>query len=128
MQIFPEPRVRDGDALRVRHCDSIPGNRGQDSKGHRDPVISPRIDRPGQLSMRSMHAQSVRQLVGQVVIVVRADQTPQQAVLDAIETLSDGKAVSLVLNQSLEQPRPGYYYQYQQLGGGARPLERARDS
>ena len=71
---------------------------------------------------------ALAQLVGQIVIVVKADQTPQQAVLDAIETLSDGKAISLVLNQSMEQPRPGYYYQYQQLGGGAKPLERARDT
>jgi protein-tyrosine kinase len=71
---------------------------------------------------------ALSQLVGQIVIVVKADQTPQQAVLDAVETLSDGKAISLVLNQSMEQPRPGYYYQYQQLGGAARSLERTRDS
>ena len=71
---------------------------------------------------------ALAQLVGQIVIVVKADQTPQQAVLDAIETLSDGKAISLVLNQSMEQPRPGYYYQYQLLGSGAQPLERTRDT
>jgi len=70
---------------------------------------------------------ALAQLVGQIMLVVKADQTPQQAVLDAIETLSDGKAISLVLNQSMEQPRPGYYYQYQQLGGAAQP-ERARDT
>jgi protein-tyrosine kinase len=47
--------------------------------------------------------------VGQVVIVVRADSTPQQAVLDAIDHLDEGKAVSLVLNQS-KTSNPGYYY------------------
>jgi exopolysaccharide/PEP-CTERM locus tyrosine autokinase len=71
---------------------------------------------------------ALAQLVGQVIIVVKAGLTPQHAVLDAIETLGDDKAISLVLNQSMEQPRRGYYYQYQQLGGGAQPLERTRDS
>ncbi|HEV7609495.1 MAG TPA: XrtA-associated tyrosine autokinase [Steroidobacteraceae bacterium] len=47
--------------------------------------------------------------VGQVVIVVRADSTPQQAVLDAIDYLDEGKSISLVLNQS-KTSTPGYYY------------------
>lgn len=50
--------------------------------------------------------------VGQIVMVVRAGVTPQSAVLDAIELLGEGKSIGLVLNQTDEQVRPGYYYQY----------------
>jgi exopolysaccharide/PEP-CTERM locus tyrosine autokinase len=50
--------------------------------------------------------------VGQIVMVVRAGITPQSAVLDAIELLGEGKSIGLVLNQTDEQVRPGYYYQY----------------
>ena len=49
--------------------------------------------------------------VGQVVIVVRADVTPQEAVLDAISYIGEGKPISLVLNQC-KQTTPGYYYGY----------------
>jgi protein-tyrosine kinase len=50
--------------------------------------------------------------IGQIVMVVRAGVTPQSAVLDAIELLGEGKSIGLVLNQTDEQVRPGYYYQY----------------
>ena len=50
--------------------------------------------------------------VGQIVLVVRAGVTPQSAVLDAIDLLGEGKSVGLVLNQTDEQVRPGYYYRY----------------
>jgi len=49
--------------------------------------------------------------VGQVVVVVRADITPQQAVLDAISHIGEGKSVSLVLNQC-STTSPTYYYGY----------------
>ena len=38
--------------------------------------------------------------VGQVVVVVRANETPQQAVLAALEKLDHSKAIGCVLNQS----------------------------
>jgi hypothetical protein len=50
--------------------------------------------------------------VGQIAMVVRAGVTPQSAVLDAIELLGEGKSIGLVLNQTDEQVRAGYYYQY----------------
>lgn len=49
--------------------------------------------------------------VGQVVLVVRAELTPHQAVLDAIEHLGVDKSVNLVLNQSKVAETP-YYYGY----------------
>jgi protein-tyrosine kinase len=57
-------------------------------------------------------SQALTQSAGQIVIVVRADDTPQHVVLDALETLGDSKSVSLVLNQSMKQPHAGYYYRY----------------
>ena len=67
-------------------------------------------------------SQALAQVAGQILIVVRADQTPQHAVLEALETLDEGKPVSLVLNQSMKQPPAGYYYQY---GSSAGPREKA---
>jgi protein-tyrosine kinase len=57
-------------------------------------------------------AMTLTSAVGQIVMVVRAGVTPQSAVLDAIELLGEGKSIGLVLNQTDEQVRPGYYYQY----------------
>jgi protein-tyrosine kinase len=68
-------------------------------------------------------SQALAQLAGQVVVVVRADQTPQDVVLQAIETLDADKSVSVVLNQSMKQPQYGYYYQYGSAGVG--PSEKA---
>jgi len=65
---------------------------------------------------------ALAQVVGQIVVVVRADQTAQHVVLDALDTLGEGRPVSLVLNQSMKQPHAGYYYQY---GSSAGPREKA---
>ena len=65
---------------------------------------------------------ALAQVAGQILVVVRADQTPQHVVFDALETLGEGKPVSLVLNQSMKQPHAGYYYQY---GGSVGPREKA---
>jgi protein-tyrosine kinase len=62
--------------------------------------------------MLTTESQALAQVAGQILLVVRADQTPQHVVLEAIETLHEGKVVSLVLNQSMKQPHAGYYYQY----------------
>jgi protein-tyrosine kinase len=67
-------------------------------------------------------SQALAQVAGQILIVVRADQTPQHVVLEALETLDEGKPVSLVLNQSMKQPHAGYYYEY---GSSAGPREKA---
>lgn len=56
-------------------------------------------------------SRAIASWVGQVVIVVRADVTPQQAVLDAIGHAGEGRSVSLVLNQCT-MLTPAYYYGY----------------
>lgn len=66
--------------------------------------------------------------VGQIVMVVRAGVTPQSAVLDAIELLGEGKSIGLVLNQTDEQVRPGYYYQYYGHDGAQKDGQRSDDT
>ncbi len=55
-------------------------------------------------------------LFGQVVLVVRADVTPQSAVLEAIRLIGEGPRVGLVLNQATHDDLLGGYYGY---GSGA---------
>jgi exopolysaccharide/PEP-CTERM locus tyrosine autokinase len=62
-------------------------------------------------------SQALAHFAGQVVMVVQADQTPQHAVLDALETLADDQQVFLVLNQATRHSHSGYYYDY---GSGAK--------
>jgi exopolysaccharide/PEP-CTERM locus tyrosine autokinase len=49
-------------------------------------------------------------VVGQVVVVVRAESTPQPVLLDALKLLEGHPAVSLVLNQSVRSADAAYYY------------------
>lgn len=57
-------------------------------------------------------ARVLASLFGQVVLVVRASKTPQQAVLEAIRVIGDGPRVGLVLNQASGAGPSGYYYGY----------------
>ena len=70
------------------------------------------IDSPPLLA--TSEAGVLTSLAGQVVLVVRAAHTPQEAVLHAIEAISDDIPVSLVLNQvdAVSAHRSGYYGQY----------------
>ncbi|AMN47463.1 hypothetical protein ACG33_10185 [Steroidobacter denitrificans] len=52
------------------------------------------------------------EVAGQVVLVVRANCTPQQSVLDAISHLGEDKSIGLLLNQSTDAASAGYYYGY----------------
>lgn len=57
-------------------------------------------------------SQALAQALGQIVVVVRADFTPQRVLMDALDILGAGKSVSLVLNQSLHSPHSDYHYYY----------------
>jgi protein-tyrosine kinase len=54
-------------------------------------------------------SQALVNMVGQVVLVVRAGHTPQDAVLSAIKLAGEGRHVGLVLNQSSDGPDDLYY-------------------
>jgi len=68
-------------------------------------------------------------LMGQIVLVVRANVTPQQAVKDAVELIGDRK-VWLVLNQAEVHGAMGYYYgsQYGYRKGYGQPEQDAAQS
>jgi protein-tyrosine kinase len=60
----------------------------------------------------------VAKIVGQVVLVVCADRTPQKAVFDSLDILGQGKSVGIVLNQGGESSGSygyGYYGQGQEM-------------
>jgi protein-tyrosine kinase len=56
----------------------------------------------------SSESRALSAIAGQVVLVVRSGATPRQAVLDALEQISD-RPVSLVLNQGRVSLTGGYY-------------------
>ena len=49
-------------------------------------------------------------MAGQIVVVVRAESTPQPVLLDALSLLEGHPSVSLVLNQSTRPVTSAYYY------------------
>ena len=57
-------------------------------------------------------SRSLSAMLGQVVLVVRAGVTPQQAVLDAVGLLGEGRHISVVLNGADLKGPAGYYYGY----------------
>jgi exopolysaccharide/PEP-CTERM locus tyrosine autokinase len=73
----------------------------------RDPDRIILIDSPPLLLTNESRVLS--HIVGQIVIVVRAGITPQQAVLDAIDYLGEDKSINFVLNQSRNAASVSYY-------------------
>ena len=57
-------------------------------------------------------ARVLASLFGQVLLVVKANVTPQQAVLEAIEIVGEGPRVSLVLNHVAGGGTSAYHYGY----------------
>jgi protein-tyrosine kinase len=64
--------------------------------------------------------------VGQIVFLVKANQTPQDAVLAAIEKLDPAKAIGCVLNQSWSTQDRGDGYGYYGFGDSASGDEASR--
>jgi protein-tyrosine kinase len=54
-------------------------------------------------------ARALIKFAGQVVLVIRADKTPRQAVQDAVKCFDERQAVGLVLNQTPTGLTKGYY-------------------
>jgi receptor protein-tyrosine kinase len=63
----------------------------------------------------SSESRALSAIAGQVVLVVRSGATPHQAVLDALEQLTD-RPVALVLNQGRVNLTGGYYGSYGNYG------------
>ncbi|MGH8201357.1 MAG: AAA family ATPase [Steroidobacteraceae bacterium] len=72
--------------------------------------------------LQTTESPALARIAGQIVVVVRAESTPQPVLLDAINNLQGHAAVSLVLNQSTQSgTAPYYYYGYESKGGGVAP-------
>jgi protein-tyrosine kinase len=73
--------------------------------------------------LQTTESPALAHVAGQIVVVVRADSTPQPVLLDALNTLHGHKAaVSLVLNQSTQSgTAPYYYYGTEAKSSGAAP-------
>jgi len=65
----------------------------------------------------STEAAALAEVAGQIVVVVRAGNTEQHAVLEALSRLPEGRSASLVLNQSTLRGEDYYYYGYGAPGG-----------
>ena len=57
-------------------------------------------------------AAALAELAGQIVVVVHAESTEHQVLLNALSRLAEGSSVSLVLNQSTIKNTASYYYGY----------------
>jgi exopolysaccharide/PEP-CTERM locus tyrosine autokinase len=73
------------------------------------------IDSPPLLA--TSEARVLASLCGQIVLVVCASVTPQNAVLDAVDVIDESKAVNFVLNQARGSAAGGYYGGYGGYGG-----------
>lgn len=60
--------------------------------------------------LQTTESAALVRVTGQIVVVVRAETTPQPVVLDALKILEGHPAVSLVLNQSTRAATSSYYY------------------
>jgi exopolysaccharide/PEP-CTERM locus tyrosine autokinase len=62
-------------------------------------------------------APALAEMVGQIVVVVRADHTEHHVLQDALSRLPEGSSPSLVLNQSTLRSRDYFYYGYANTEG-----------
>jgi protein-tyrosine kinase len=60
--------------------------------------------------LQTTESPALAQAAGQIVVVVRAESTPQPVLLDALKALQGHPGVSLVLNQSMRSSTSAYYY------------------
>ena len=60
--------------------------------------------------LQTTESTALTQVAGQIVVVVRAESTPQPLLLDALNALEGHPSVSLVLNQSTQSVASSYYY------------------
>jgi protein-tyrosine kinase len=65
-------------------------------------------------------AAALAQHVGQIAVVVRANETPRQAVIAALEKLSEDQAISCILNQSYGSAAGLGYGDYGDYGSGGK--------
>ncbi len=60
--------------------------------------------------LQTTESVTLSHVAGQIVVVVRAEFTPQPVLLDALKLLEGHPSISLVLNQSVRSVNSAYYY------------------
>ncbi|HEY8509286.1 MAG TPA: P-loop NTPase [Steroidobacteraceae bacterium] len=80
-----------------------------------DPQAMILVDSPPVLV--TSEARVLASLFAQVVVVVRAGATPQEAVLEAISIIGEGPRIGMVLNQVTHGTVAGSYYGYDSYSG-----------
>ncbi|MHB1571803.1 MAG: AAA family ATPase [Solirubrobacteraceae bacterium] len=76
--------------------------------GQNDPARIVLFDSPPLL--QTTESVALARVAGQILVVVRAEWTPQPVLLDALKVLDGHPSVSLVLNQSQHSSVSSYYY------------------
>ncbi len=71
--------------------------------------------------LQTTESTALAHLAGQIVVVVRAQWTPQPVLLDALKSLDGHPGVSLLLNQSAHTVTSSYYYYYGYGNGRGEP-------
>jgi protein-tyrosine kinase len=72
------------------------------------------LDSPPMLM--TSEAPALTAVAGQIVLVVRAGQTPSHAVVDAVNMIDAGRAGGIILNEAPADLTRGYYYGYGKYG------------
>lgn len=85
--------------------------------GRNDPRRIVVLDSPPLL--QTTESSALAHVAGQIVVVVRAESTPQPVLVDALKILDGHPALSLILNQSMRSVTSEYYY----YGYGAESAE-----
>ena len=113
LKILPAGRPRENatELLASRRMEEIVSELGQ---GARDRIVL--FDSPPLLL--TSEAKVLASLVGQIVMVVKAGDTPRQAVLEGLSTLPEGKATNLILNQARVSAKGSYYGSGSKYGYG----------
>ncbi len=71
--------------------------------------------------LQTTESLALARICGQIVVVVRAESTPQPVLVDALKKLGNHPAVSLVLNQSEHAGTSNYYYGYGERADAGAP-------
>jgi Mrp family chromosome partitioning ATPase len=74
----------------------------------------------------TVESRALTDLADQTLLVVKANATPQGAILQALEQIGQGRAVQLLLNQRRESKLDAYYYQQYPAYPGANVMPAAR--
>jgi Mrp family chromosome partitioning ATPase len=74
----------------------------------------------------TVESRALTDLADQTLLVVKANATPQGAILQALEQIGHGRAVQLLLNQRRESKLDAYYYHQYPAYPGATVLPAAR--